>query len=200
MDWESILKTLGGTTAMVAAIAWLARSVVRTIIDRDLERFRSLHAKRSELLAELYQKLVLVQSSINRMMWEYRDREIREQVERESPSSKREPWDLKPGFELLSGDEEACVKGLSDSLSDFSQFFAKNRIFFPVRTCEVIDRFALLSGFLSINYRNVTFKDSDGNLYVNPQVKKTWDAATNTIPQLLKDIEAEFRGTLGSSK
>lgn len=47
------------------------------------------------------------------------------------------------------------------------------------------------------NYQNVALKDEKGNLYVSSEVKKVWDKAIETIPQLLSLLEVEFRDILG---
>jgi len=48
-----------------------------------------------------------------------------------------------------------------------------------------------------MNYHNVAIKDKDGNLWVNPEVKRVWDGAVATIPGLLTLLEREFRDLLG---
>ena len=48
-----------------------------------------------------------------------------------------------------------------------------------------------------MNYSSVTFKDEDGKLYVTSEVKDVWDKAIEVIPELLTQLENEFRDILG---
>ena len=184
------------------------------MFDRDLEQFRSrleleaqkriieysaLHTKRATLLTELYAKLFDLHGCVSRIQFEYQGREIREDCDRKL-LLKRRPWELAPGLELLDKEEEAAIKQLSDCSSDLFQFYGKNRLFFPTVACDAIDRICTLAGFLAMNYQNVAIKDRDGNLYVNPKVKATWDQAMRVIPGLLATIESDFRKTLGGEK
>lgn len=91
MIWEEILKTLGSSVILVGALAWLAKSLLTTLLSKDLEVFKSdlqvssqqgiesfksslqietqrrsiefsaLHTKRAEFIAELYAKLQSLQ-------------------------------------------------------------------------------------------------------------------------------------------
>src|SRR5437899_847534 len=39
--WEEIIKTLGGAAIMVSAVAWLARSIVTQVLNKDIEKFKA---------------------------------------------------------------------------------------------------------------------------------------------------------------
>ena len=52
-----------------------------------------------------------------------------------------------------------------------------------------MDRLSSISAFVASSYQNVALKDNDGNLLVHPDVKKVWDAALETIPTLLDELE-----------
>ncbi len=41
MTFQEVVTLLGGFSAMVAAIAWLARSLVGQMLSRDIERYKS---------------------------------------------------------------------------------------------------------------------------------------------------------------
>jgi hypothetical protein len=88
MFWEDLLRTLGGMAILVAAMAWLSKSLLTNLLSKDLERFKSelqassqrsvesfkatlqieahrrateysaLHARRAELISELYVRAV----------------------------------------------------------------------------------------------------------------------------------------------
>lgn len=223
MDWESIIKTVGGAGIIVTAMAWLAKKIVISLLEKDLVQFKinlesqsslvikkfeleaekkiieytSLHTKRASLVAEMYAKLYDFYGAITKLLYEYQDREIRELVDREYYQSKRDLGKIVPGLHTLNEDEEKVLKELSSLTSEFHMFYGKNKIYFPDTICNLVDRFSTLASYMVFNYQNVALKDEQGNLYVNPMIKKVWDKAIEVIPEVLSLMEQEFRKLLG---
>src|SRR5450759_1775128 len=107
MLWEDILRTLGGMAILVAAMAWLSKSLLMALLSKDLERFKSdlqvsaqksiesfkaslqleaqrnaveyaaLHSKRAELIADLYARIVSLYTGILSLSLELGAREVR---------------------------------------------------------------------------------------------------------------------------
>ena len=230
IDWQVLLTTLGGTSILIAALAWLSKTIISSIFTKDLERFKaelkesgdlaiekfrsevqleaqkriieysSLHERRAELIADLYSRLYQLYNSIQRVLFEYEHRQIREDVDRKDPLSRtREPWQKVPGIHFLDAEEEKRVKELSTLTAQFHEFYCTHKIYFTPPVCNLIDRFSALAAYLVMNYENVALKDENGNLYVNPEIKEVWDRAIETIPLLLSNLEGEFRTILGVS-
>lgn len=111
MIWEEVLKTLGSSAILVGALAWFAKSLLTTLLSKDLEVFKSdlqvssqqgiesfksslqietqrrsiefsaLHTKRAEFIAELYAKLLSLQLGASGLT---REIELREgQIEKQ---------------------------------------------------------------------------------------------------------------------
>ncbi len=87
MNWDVIVTTLGGSALLLAAVAWLVRSIIGQYLSKDLSRFKTelqsqrdkeieafkaelqlkneknsfrfntLHVQRAEILAKLYAML-----------------------------------------------------------------------------------------------------------------------------------------------
>ena len=70
---ENIIAFLGGSTILIGAVAWLAKTIVSQGLSKDLAVFKTelqqkssieiqkvsvLHSKRAEVIAELYRLLV----------------------------------------------------------------------------------------------------------------------------------------------
>lgn len=227
MDSEVIVNTLGGTVAFVAATAWLSRSLISQFINKDLERFKanlksesnkeierlrnelkidaekqalqyaSLHAKRAEIMAELYERLYDMQGHLQMLKFEYEHREIREDIDRKYHRGRREEWVLEPGIDTLSPEEEEKIILLQDTTNTLFNFYKKYRLYFTAEICTEIDKSLSLASYLQSNYRNIALKDVDGNLLVNAKVKKMWDKAYEIIPNVLQYIESKFREILG---
>jgi len=222
MDWESIIKTVGGMGAIVIATAWLAKKIIISLLEKDLAQYKinlesqsslaikrfeleaekkiieytSLHAKRASLVTEMYAKLYDLHNAITKLLCEYQDREIREDVDKKR-HPKWEPGKMVYGVHTLNEDEEKALKELSSLTSDFYVFYGRNKIYFAETICNLVDRFTTLASYMSFNYHNVALKDEHGELYVNPEIKRVWDKAIEVMPELLSLMEQEFRKLLG---
>jgi hypothetical protein len=229
MLWEDILKTLGGMAILVAAMAWLAKALLTALLSKDLERFKSdlqvssqknieafktslqleaqrhavefaaLHAKRAELVAELYSRIVQLYAGILSLAQELGAREARAEdyMKYEAPTAK--PWEIKPGIHTLSASEEAKATALHEAYKDFSLFYNKKKIYFSKEVCELIDSFSTLAGYIAVMYQNVAVRDDENQPYVNPLVVDVWNRAGEKATPLLAALEAEFRALLGVS-
>lgn len=227
MDWEAVIKTLGGMGAIVVAMAWLSKKLITSVLAKDLEKFKiqlqsksdlaiedfkskvqlesqkriieytSLHGRRAEIIAELYGLIYELYQSIQKLLFEYQHREIREDIDRKYYQEKRQDWEMKPGIHTLIEHEQARMDELSSKTRNFFEFYGRHKIYFDPGICDLIDRFSTLSSYLATNYEEIALKDNEGNLYVNPEVKRVWDKAIETIPGLLQLLENEFREILG---
>lgn len=222
MDWDSIIKTVTASGFIVSATAWMAKEIIKSSLEKDTIQFKSnleresslaikkfeldaekkiieytsLHSKRASLVAEMYAKIFDLNGAISKLLYEYQFREIREDVDKKL-HPKREPGKLILGIHTLTEDEEKLIKELSSLTSDFFVFYGRNKIYFSEAICNLVDRFSVLTSYMSFNYHNVALKDEQGNLYVNPEVKEVWDKAIKVIPELLPLMEQEFRKLLG---
>jgi hypothetical protein len=218
MDWTNLTFS----TVCIAAIAWFAKSVFSLIFSKDLEKFKNdlnanseksiekfrsnvqleaqkrvieytlLHGKRGQIIADFYAQLADLYICIERLMSQYRMREIKEQIEKELPDLASPPKQIG-----LTAEEQQAIDAVHACNKKLFEFYKKNRIYFSLAICNLTDRFCGLASYLAIEYLDVTYKDEAGNLYVNPKVKEVWDKAIETIPQLLTQLELEFRDILG---
>jgi hypothetical protein len=230
MFWEDLLRTLGGTAILVAAVAWLSRSLLTTLLSKDLERFKSelqvtsqqsvesfkstlqieaqqraveyaaLHAKRAELISQLYARAVGIYSGILGLSRELGARHARAEHYMQHEAAKAEPWDLTQGIHTLSPEEEAKAKALHQIYKEFMLFYAEKKIYFSEDVCRLIESFANLAGYIGVMYQNVALRDDDSQPYVNPLVQQTWKKAGEQVPKLLATLETEFRTLLGVAR
>ncbi len=219
----AVIASVGGASVIVAgASAWLGKVWADRLMRQDIAkhnevlsslnsnlkkleaehqvRFSRLHEKQAEVMATLYDRLYHFNVSIQRLQFEYRHREIREDLDRKFYLNKREEWELVPGIHTLRSEESEWVNELSKITSELHLFYGTNRLYLPKKCCALMDRFSSISAFVASSYQNVALKDNDGNLLVHLDVKKLWDAALETIPALLSELEEEFRSTLGAEK
>lgn len=227
MLWEDILRTLGGMTILVAALAWLSKSLLTNLLSKDVERFKSelqasgqrsvesfkaslqieahrnaveysaLHAKRAELISELYARCVSLYTQIFGLSRELGAREVRAEHYAKYEAKHAQPWELEEGIHTLSPDEEVKAKALHEDYKDFMRFYRERKIYFSEDICQLIESFATTAGYLGVMYQNVAIRDDDNQPYVNPLVLKTWEKTGEQAPKLLATLENEFRSLLG---
>ena len=93
IDWQSVLTTVGSSTALLTAAAWVIRTVITQQLARDTEAFKArvksdadieieklknalqiaatehqvmfskMHEKRAQVIEQVYEKLTEIQSS-----------------------------------------------------------------------------------------------------------------------------------------
>jgi len=159
--------------------------------EKRIIEYTSLHDRQAQIIADFYAQLAELYRSIEHLMATYEMRERKEAIEKEHPyipRSKQRGW---------TPEEKQAVDTVKAYNKELFEFYRKNKIYLSPAVCELTDRFCTLASYLAINYHNVTFKDEDGYLFVNPEVKEVWDKAIETIPKLLTQLEKEFRDILG---
>ena len=142
---DAVLLAFGGNVALLAAVAWLARSLLQNWLTKDVERFKAtllnesgaateklrhglslvavehqvsfskLHDRRAEVIAEAYGKLVEAYWSMENFV---------------SPIE----WSGEPT--KLEKYQDAMTKA-----RDYFRYFDKNRIFLPAELCSQLDEF-----------------------------------------------------------
>ena len=230
MVWEDVLRTLGGTAILVAALAWLSKSLLSTLLSKDLENFKTdlqgtsqrsiesykatlqlesqrhqieysaLHSKRAELVAELYSRVVDLHEQVIGLSRELGAREHRAESYKQHKVPDAMPWDIEPGIHTLSSEEEEKSKRLHQSYKDFMSFYRQRRIYFSEEICHIIDSFVTLAGYMGVMYQNVALRDDEDQPYVNPAVLQAWEKSGEKIPGLLSALEVEFRSLLGVAR
>ena len=218
----AVIGSVGGAGLIIVGLAsWLGKVWANRVMQGDIAkhsqnienlkselkrlesehsiRFSKLHDRRAEAISALYDYLYEFDVALQRLRFQYQGREIREDLDRQFELARRESWVLVPGIHTLSPDEQVQVEELSSRTKELHQHYGKNRLYLPRSCCDVMDNLIPLTTFVAVNYQNVALKDNDGNLLVNPAVKKFWDISIERIPLLLQDLEAAFRAALGES-
>jgi hypothetical protein len=219
MYWEDLLRTLGGTAILVAAMAWLSRSLLGTLLSKDLERFKAelqasslqsvesfkaslqieahrraveytaLHAKRAELISELYAQAVDLYDGTLGLSYELGARKARAEQYNQHEAENAKPWDFREGIHTLLPDEETKAKALHEVYKEFMLFYQARKIYFSGEVCSLIESFANLAGYMGVMYQNVAIRADENQLYVNPLVLETWNKAGEQVPKLLATLE-----------
>jgi hypothetical protein len=205
MDWTDIFKTVATNTVFLAVIGFVAKSVFNHFLSKDIEKYRielqatserelerlradldktafehqtrfaNLHAKRAEVIAELYNRLVQAERDVNLMA---------------------SPFE----FSGEPSHEEKFTKAHSSGKSLF-EYFECNRIYFSRSLCDRVANFTQELHSAIANFREVVRIEHGG---VGGKEKlenweKAWKKINQDIPPIKSEIEGEFRKMLGIS-
>lgn len=179
-----IISSIGGSAALFAAVAWLARSVVKHFLDKDLAnfklsleratyehqiRFSKLHEIRAQIIAELYGRLFEFHWAVCGFL---RD------------------------FHKANHDAQK-IQDLDAKSYEFKDYFDKHRIYFTENICSKIDE---LVNALYSAYVPLTAIDPDTDHY-DKQLRKDWDRCAKIVqekyPAIRESLESDFRKILG---
>lgn len=205
--WQSVLLAIGGNTAILAVLAFVAKSLFEKILARDTKRFESelkaasdaeiehlknqlqlrsiehqvqfsrLHERRAETIAKLYELLV-------EALWAA-----------ESFLSPAE-WVGEPSK------KEKHVTAMN-KLVDTFRYFDQHKIYFDEELCESLEKllretrrlvieFGVWVGFDEHSLTDQSAKQKQEAWLAN------WQAIQKDIPEARRQLEHKFREILGS--
>ena len=188
--WQSLLVAVGGNAALLLVLAFLGRSLMSTILTKDLEKFKAdlqvaaverqvrfskLHEKRAEVLAELYKLLVAATWQTTNFA---------------SPME----WVGEP-------DKKTLYVTAINAIAEYFRFFDQHRIWLPADLCAPLEDFAKrlrtptmgFGVYLKFEHPNESTEKEKFDAW-----NKAWDAVQTDIPKLRSAIEAQFRSLLGA--
>jgi hypothetical protein len=188
--WQSLLVAFGGNAALLLALGFLARSLVSSALEKDVEKFKAtlqlaavehqvrfsrLHDKRAKVLAELYRLLVAAYWSASEFT---------------SP------------LQWADADRRAQYAAALNATAAYFRFFDQHRIWLPRELCQPLERFAKelrtptlrLGAYLQFERLNERTAQEQLEAW-----DKCWQAVSDEIPKLREAIEDEFRNLLGAT-
>jgi hypothetical protein len=179
-----IISSIGGSAVLFAAVAWLARSVVKHFLDRDLAnfklklerasyehqiRFSKLHEIRAQIIAELYGRLFEFHWAVCGFLRDFH---------KANHDAKR-------------------IQDLDIKSYDFKDYFDKHRIHFTENICHKVDELvnALYSAYVPLQAIG-----SDSDRY-DKQSRQDWNKCAKIVqekyPEIMESLESDFRKILG---
>jgi len=185
--WQEIITTLGGSAILVAAVAWLTRSVVLHVLNKDIEtykarlrremlehevRFRRVDEKVADHLSELYERLFKLYRAVNSYV------QIIE-------------WSHEPT-------KEEKRKLASEANRDFNEFLFPKRLYIPQplfeRTKDIGGRLASIANDFTMGLereeKGIVTEQEDHWI-------RAMDAIKNDIDPLFEEIVMVFQRRLG---
>jgi len=190
--YREVLFALGGNVALLAAVSWLIKSILTHILSKDIETykqtlkaasdkaiiehdtvFRSLHAKRADIIANLHSQFVEVGNCLNSV-----NNNLQNQKSR----------GLSP--EILAEESGQLMKCLSPCLD----YFFKNKLYYSLDLSNKIE--SLLLECIAV--ATLTAVTQEHDLSSAPFVlQETFDSLDKaTIPERISKIVSDFNVTI----
>jgi hypothetical protein len=195
-----LLKTLGTAAIVMAAVAWLTKSIITHVLSRNIEAYKSdLKRAADKEVEETKSKLQMV--AMEHQIVFSRLHEKRAEIVAESYELIHE---LHSKAITLGGDifhaglrtPKDRANEVFDECFKFYEYFQRRRIFFGEEVCKVMDSFVEL-----IAETNAALKRAPDNLDHSTEDGK--DAYSklavllDRLPEIRKVIENDFRTLLG---
>jgi len=203
INWQVLLTTLGGGTAILAATAWLIRTALNHALTRDAEafkarlkadsdveieklksslqmvafehqtRFSSLHAKRAEVIAEIYSQMVEVEQHGKRFVY----------------------------VDVFDETRQEAYSETMKRLVEFYFFLEKRRIYLPESICALMQKFVdtIRKSVIRTNIYE-PIEPAFNSKVLEEKVKviqEVSEAFEGSIPAARAALESEFRRLLG---
>jgi hypothetical protein len=200
---QFIISFLGGSAILLAAVAWLMKSLVTQWLAKDIENHKSklqfesqteltkfkaeiektafehqiifsrLHDKRAEVIAELYAKIAML----------YRTMTVF----------------VRMALAVEEADRKNKLKDLWKAVDDFRGIYERNKIFFHANVCEKIEELdSAMSAPVSKLVMHLEMYEQNND--ISPAVQ-AWEEGKQKIEEIVnvikKELEDEFREILG---
>ena len=202
---EEVIKFLGGSALLLAAAAWLIRSLISHFLSKDVEGFKTqLQSQSAVTLERLRHDLRLVAAQHEnqiQLLQERRAAVIAELYSKliafvgaaESFASLAE-WSGEPS-------KEEKAKTLGEKAGDFREYFLRHKIYFTDDTCAKVESLWQEVHQASMKFRVRLAYSKSGSNSTALKLDEAWDNAWTVMkdkaPLLVKAVEIEFRTLLG---
>jgi len=200
MDWNIFVTTLTATGLASAAFVFLAKILSKHLLSMDLERFKAelkatnetelerlradlriaafqqettfakLHAKRAEIIDELYRKLSELHTAIQKLLFPHEPDEGAGRQQREQETS--------------------------DAAIAFARYFDHHQIYLEEPLCLLLENFHHDVIKAWIIHRECT-GESKGGMALPREREEAWQHLVQQVPPIRKEIEGTFRTLLG---
>jgi hypothetical protein len=192
-----LLKTLGTTAIVVAALAWLTKSIVTHFLSRNIEAYK-LELKRESDKEIVEVKSHLKIAALERQIIFSRLHEKRAKIVAKSYALIHEAYlrAFAMGSHLSDSGSPApkeMAEAVFNACVTFTEYFQHRRIYFSEEVSNKMDRFVSRIEEL----RRTPDEDRIFNVFMGHDGFKKLDIVIAQLPPIMKLIEKDFRTLLG---
>ena len=202
--WQSLLLAVGGNAALLAALAWLARSFGSQLLAKDLESFKaSLSSASSEASERLKHELQIVAHEHQVRFSKLHERRA-EVITSLYALLVEAQWSAQSFVSVVEwAGEPPKQEKYATAMNKFAEFFRefdKNRIFLPESVCLQLDEFLQGMRKRVIHFGVYIQTNEYAPDHVIKEKLEAWSGASaffdTELPAARKSLESELRSML----
>jgi hypothetical protein len=199
-----LLKQLGGTAIAVAALVWLARSIVTHWLSKDVETYKNRIKAESDIALDRARSELQILAARRNIEYS-RIHEKRLEIISELAGKIREFHERVTAYvsawEIAGGPTKEERRKLAiAALAEFNNYFVPRRFFLPKKTVQKIEAFR--SGLHKISLDFMFYVEQGREVRHDPNKEiDVWTQANEytdeKAPILIDELEDDFRKILG---
>jgi hypothetical protein len=198
--FQDLIKTLGAAAIVVAAVAWLAKSIITHILSRNIEVYKTELKRESDKEIEGLKSRLQIAAQERQIVFN-RLHEKRAEIVAESYTliSGLTSRAVKLGGDIFHGGlrtPQQRAEEIYDECFKFYEYFQQRRIYFSEEVCETMDRFVNVIAETNATLRS-TIDNLDHLTEDNRNIYKKMAILMDELPSIKKLIENDFRNLLG---
>ncbi|MBI3895592.1 MAG: hypothetical protein HY313_06645 [Acidobacteria bacterium] len=200
--WTSVLISFGGPTILLGIVAFLARSVIRAWLDKDVEKFKVELKSTSDTAIER------LKADLQRAAYEHQVRfsklhEKRAEVIAQLDKYLAETtWAIEDFVQPFEGEPSRKEKYVPtwNKIVECLRFLDQHRIYLPESLCNKLAKFLTDLRKLTIEvgvYESIEHPTNETLQKKWKILEQAWDSVKQEIPAARRALEQEFRQILG---
>lgn len=210
MNWSEIFKEIGIVGIIGVLITWLIKQLGQNMIDKNIRAYELELSNKSDLyklelnqsFEEFKAELNLLSEKANKL----HDKRIEHiqniyslLIDFHSEMHNLISWKVVTGMtpKEIKDNEIKRVQEAGDSGNKFFMYYSKNKLFFNIETCELIDEIISL---LKNSHTDFSFKYIFGAISAELEFENIRNAGQNIrdkVPKLKTKLEENFRSIIG---
>lgn len=205
--WQSILLAIGGNTALLAVLTYVAKSLFEKVLTRDTKKFESDLKAKSDAEIERLKNQLQIRSIEHQVRFSRLHERRAETIAKLYGLLVEALWAAEIFLSPIGWVGEPSIKekhtSAMNKLVDAFRYFDQHKIYFDEDLCESLEKLLRETRRLVIEF-GVWVGFDDASLS-NDSVKqkqeawlKNWQAIRNDIPEARRQLENKFRSILGS--
>lgn len=208
-DWQTIVLAVTGNALALAVLGWLAKSLIGSFLSKDLEKHRSAlsaaNATASDRLRHELSLLAQERNVIFSSLHQKRADAIAGVYERIVEASRSGASYVSPIEFAGEPTKPEKYSAFAEAYNDLVSYFGRTRIYIPKATCTKID--ALIDQMKgAVTEMDVYMRRPDEYLGREGQIaksevwSKSWKCFKDQIPAAKEALESDLRILLGDSE
>jgi hypothetical protein len=198
---KQLIVILGGTTAGVVAIAFLARSIILHLLSKDIEAYKAKLKAHSDIEIERLKNELKMQSFEHETRFRKLHEKVADTISETYPLLNKTYMSIKslvsPAEFGGEPNKEEKAKIAQENSREFIKYFLDHRIYYPKGLYKKIDDFYKLLVGSATTFTLAHRMNNPGGRSDIDKWHEAWRAIVEKAEPLFEEMNAEFQRILG---